>query len=143
MTRNARIGLLVAAVAVAAGAFVVVGVGGDEPDPEPAATAPRAPATAPPGRATEPRPERGPVIRLVGGEPAGGVRALDFGASRDVRFTVASDVQQEVHVHGYDITRTVPAGGSTTISFAPRLQGVYEVESHTTGEPIARLLIAP
>lgn len=129
MTRNARIALLVAAVAVAVAAFVVVGVGDDEPDPQPAATAPR--------------PDAGPTIRLVGGEPVGGVRSLDFGASREVRFTVASDDEQEIHVHGYDVTRTVPAGRSTTISFAPRLQGVYEVESHTTGEPIARLRIAP
>jgi hypothetical protein len=60
-----------------------------------------------------------------------------------VRFVVTSNTEQDVHVHGYDIEKTVPAGGRATFSFKATSQGVYEVESHTTEEQIAKLKVVP
>jgi hypothetical protein len=140
MTRGSRIALLLAALAVVIAAVVVIGLGGDDDggDPAPAATT-TGPATTPTRPSTPPVPE----IRLRGGEPAGGVRTLEFEAGERARFAVASDRRAEIHVHGYDVTRSVPPGGRVTISFRARAQGVFEIESHTTHREIARLRVVP
>jgi len=52
-----------------------------------------------------------PVIKIVGGQPQGGVADLEFSDGEDVRFEVDSDTADEVHVHGYDIGKDVEAGG--------------------------------
>ena len=43
---------------------------------------------------------------------------------------MSSDVDDEVHVHGYDIEREVSAGQSVTIEFTADQTGVFEVETH-------------
>jgi len=45
-----------------------------------------------------------------------------------VRLVVASDVAEEVHVHGYDERVAVPAGGTAELTFAAAIPGVFEVE---------------
>ena len=141
MSRNARMTLLGAAVMVAVLAFVVFGTGGDDEDEAPATTpttaAPTAAAPAPP-----PRP-RVPVVRLRDGKSAGGVAELEFRSGDRARFVVASDTAQEIHFHGYDITRDVPAGGRVTFSFRAEAQGAFEVEVHGTGEQIATVKVVP
>ncbi|HVE67892.1 MAG TPA: hypothetical protein VNB64_04855 [Solirubrobacteraceae bacterium] len=140
MTRNARIGLILAAVLVAVVAAVVIGGGGDDDGGGAATTAaPATTGTAP----ARPRPRPIPAFRLRDGKPVGGVGTVEVRSGERVRFAVASDTEQEVHVHGYDIRRTVPAGGRAVISFEASLQGVYEIESHTRSEPIARLRVVP
>ena len=145
MTRNARIALILAAVAVAAAAAIVIGTGGDDDEDAPTTSAATAPTTGATTATTpaEPRPKPIPTIRLRGVQPVGGVRTLEFRSGRRVRFAVASDIEQEVHVHGYDLTKTVPAGGRAVISFRAQAQGIFDVESHTTEEPVAKLKIVP
>jgi hypothetical protein len=50
-----------------------------------------------------------------------------------VRILVSSDVDDEVHVHGYEIEREVSAGQSATIEFTADQTGVFEVETHESG----------
>ncbi len=44
-----------------------------------------------------------------------------------MRFRVESDVADEIHVHGFDITKEVAAGGSASFSFPADIEGVFEV----------------
>jgi len=37
-------------------------------------------------------------------------------------------VADEIHVHGYDLTTDVPAGGSSSVNFTATIPGVFEVE---------------
>jgi hypothetical protein len=60
-----------------------------------------------------------------------------------VRFTVSSDVADEIHVHGYDLKRDVPAGGSVTFKFPARIDGVFEIELEGRKQQIAELRVAP
>ncbi|MEX2448934.1 MAG: hypothetical protein WD404_09370 [Solirubrobacterales bacterium] len=94
---------------------------------------------------TAPRPTRPPLptIAVRGGEPVGGVERLEFSAGERVRFVVESDLAEEVHIHGYDITEDVPAGGSARFDFPASLEGVYEVEMHGSGAEIAELRVSP
>jgi hypothetical protein len=144
MTRNARIALILAAVLVAVVAAVVIGSGGDDKQDQAATTS--VPASTPTSTSTtpaKPTPKPVPVFRLRDGKPVGGVKTLEVKSGKRVRFVVTADTEQEVHVHGYDIERTVPAGGRATFSFKATSEGVYEVESHTTSEQIAKLKVVP
>src|SRR5215204_5350500 len=56
-----------------------------------------------------------PTIVVKGGEPAEGILSLSFGEGEQIRFRVRSDRSEEVHVHGYDIAKDVPAGGQASV----------------------------
>ena len=142
MTRNARIALILAAVLVAVVAAVVIGTGGDDEGRDRAATT-AGPPMSTPTSPVRPEPPAVPVYRLRDGKPVGGVKTLEVRSGKRVRFVVTSDTEQEVHVHGYDIEKTVPAGGRAAFSFRATSQGVYEVESHTTETAIAKLRVVP
>lgn len=83
------------------------------------------------------------TIVIRGGEPVGGVQELEYGAGEQVRFDVRSDVADEIHVHGYDVMRDVPAGGSVSFSFPAEIEGIFEIELEERGEQIAELRVNP
>jgi FtsP/CotA-like multicopper oxidase with cupredoxin domain len=55
-------------------------------------------------------------------------RRVRISRGERVRILVEADVADEVHLHGYDLTRPVAPGKPATIEFAADLPGVYEVE---------------
>lgn len=56
-----------------------------------------------------------------------------------VQLLVTSDVDDEVHVHGYDIEREVAAGETATIDVTADQKGVFEVETHESGLQLLQL----
>jgi hypothetical protein len=84
-----------------------------------------------------------PTIVVREGEPVGGVQKLEFDAGEEVRFRVSSDAAEEIHVHGYDIAKDVPAGGTVEFDFPAELEGIYEAELEELGVQIAELQINP
>lgn len=82
-------------------------------------------------------------IVVRNGEPVGGVRRLEYSAGDQVRFAVDSDVADEIHVHGYDLMKDVPAGGSVSFSFPAEIEGIFEVELEERGEQIAEIRVNP
>jgi hypothetical protein len=92
------------------------------------------------GEATKPEST---AIVVRNGEPVGGVQELEYSAGEQVRFTVRSDVADEIHVHGYDLMKDVPAGGSVSFSFPAELEGIFEVELEGRKEQIAELRVNP
>jgi len=83
------------------------------------------------------------TIVVKNGEPVGGVQDLEYSAGEQVRFTVDSDLADEVHVHGYDLMKDVPAGGSVSFSFPAEIEGIFEVELEAHKEQIAELRVNP
>jgi hypothetical protein len=130
--------------------FIVLSGGDDEStttaDTTPAATSPTTTPTATTGqppetqRSTRPKPK---TITVEGGKPVGGVERLEYDAGERVRIVVKSDVADEVHVHGYDISRDVAAGGSVRFGFPAKLEGVFEIELEQRHEQIAELRVNP
>jgi hypothetical protein len=92
---------------------------------------------------TQPAAPPVPTIRVVDGKPQGGVRTLSFDKGERIRFKVRSNVADEVHVHGYDVTKAVPAGGTAQFSFEATIEGRFEVELHEAGTQIAELEVTP
>ena len=161
MSRNQRIALVLAALVVAVVAFVIASPGGDDEDEQAAQTAPAetAPADDTAGGSdtqteTEPEPPPQPPkpeitrIRIRAGAVAGGAREVEASTGDTVRIVVAADAPDEIHLHGYDITKNAAPGKPARFVFKATLEGVFELESHTAEDAgknplVARLLVEP
>jgi hypothetical protein len=86
-----------------------------------------------------------PVIRLHDGEPVGSEQDIEVTSGDRVRFKVTSDIDGEVHVHGYDFEKQIKAGGSVSFDFPANLEGAFEIELHHGGgeNEIAGLKVEP
>ncbi|HEY5943309.1 MAG TPA: hypothetical protein VIT89_10680 [Solirubrobacterales bacterium] len=84
-----------------------------------------------------------PTISVRNGEPVGGIQTLEFSAGEQIRFRISSDAAEEIHVHGYDISQDVPAGGVVEFDFPAELEGIYEAELEELGVQIAELRVNP
>lgn len=93
-----------------------------------------------PEKPVRPAPER---IVVVGGQPEGGVRELDYGKGERIRLVVRSDVDEHVHVHGYDLYEDVAAGGRAKFSFPADIDGIFEIELEDSGVQLAELRVKP
>jgi hypothetical protein len=83
------------------------------------------------------------VVVVQGGKPVGGIKKLEYSKGDQVRFRVKSDVADEIHVHGYDFHKDVPAGGAVSFSFPAKIEGVFVIELENRGEQIAELRVTP
>ena len=92
---------------------------------------------------TKPAAPAVPTVRVVDAKPSRGVKKLNFNKGDQVRFRVVSDTADEIHVHGYDLMKDVPAGGSVSFSFKGSIDGRFVVELENHGEQIAELDVAP
>lgn len=84
-----------------------------------------------------------PTIVVRNGEPVGGIQELEYSAGEQIRFRVSSDAAEEIHVHGYDLMKDVPAGGTVEFDFPAELEGIYEAELEGLGVQIIELRINP
>ncbi|MGI8632911.1 MAG: hypothetical protein ACR2NA_10260 [Solirubrobacterales bacterium] len=97
--------------------------------------------TTPPTATSEPAGEE---IVVRDERPVGGEQILRFDSGGRARFTVRSPEKAlEIHVHGYDITRTAEPGAPARFSFDADLEGVFEVEIESSGRTLAELRVEP
>ena len=149
MSRRQRLTLLgIAAVIAVVAVGIALASGDDSSDETPATTA--ADQTQPTGSAdTTPKDPRQPPpaevdrIRVKNGEPVGGVKEIEAEKGDHVRIEVTSDVAEELHLHGYDISREVAAGGTGRLNFKADIEGVFELEVENSGVQIAELTVNP
>jgi hypothetical protein len=141
----ARIGLLAALVAGAVVLFIVLSGGDDDGSESGAGTTAAEQTTATATTPTAAAPES-TVIEVRNGRPVGGVQRIE--ASRGERVVVEvqlSPPEEEIHVHGYELTR--PAAKSPVrFSFPANLEGVFEIEVHRhdgSDVQIAELRVTP
>lgn len=81
------------------------------------------------------------TIRVVGGLPLGGIARPSVKKNARVVIVVRSDTADEVHLHGYDISRPVAAGSRARLSFVAEIPGRFEVELEERGVQIAELTV--
>lgn len=148
MSPAQRLGLVGLAAVVAAAAFVILRPEEDTTKPAPGTG--EAPAGTSEGverysgregdLAREPPDVE---IRVEGGRPVGGLRTISSRKGDTVRLEVRSDGSEEVHVHGYDLSRRVTPGSPARFAFTAELEGVFEIELEGAREQIARLKVEP
>ena len=149
MSRAQRLSFLAIAVVIAVVAVVLLTSGGDDEEAEttsatatPTATAtteaaPNETATATPTPTPTPKPQP-PLLQ------SGKVTKLRFEQGETVRFRVRSAGTEEIHVHGYDVTKAIPAGNKpVTVSFPAEITGIFVIELEDAGEEIAQLRVDP
>jgi len=153
MSRGQRFTFLGVAALIAIVAIFVLADSSEDPSDgeQSAATATATPeATAAPEEASpgteetptptptpEPTPEPPPLLTSAG------VTELEFEQGETARFRVRSSTPEEIHVHGYDIYRDIPVGKTVNVAFEADITGIFEIEFHNSGKPIAELKIQP
>jgi hypothetical protein len=82
-------------------------------------------------------------ITIVDGQPQGGIVRQTVSKDDQVVLVVTSDVADEIHLHGYDISRDVAAGGTVRLPFKATIPGRFEAELESRGVQIADITVEP
>jgi hypothetical protein len=145
--------LVIAALAVAVVAFLIANPGSDDEAGDQAAQTATTQTETEVETQTETAPPEPPQpsvtrIRIQGGEVVGGPQSIEIEQGEPVQIVVAADAPDEIHLHGYDLTREAAPGAPARFDFTANLEGVFEIESHTAEdaglEPlVARLVVNP
>ena len=86
----------------------------------------------------------GAVVEVeVSGEDVTGGGRVEVKLGTTVRLTVRADRDDEVHVHGYDISGSVGPSRPAVLEFVADIPGVFEVELEESGLPILELEVTP
>ena len=130
------------ALALALG-LALAGCGGEEESV--AATEATTTTTTTTETTTEAPTQADNTVRVVvrDGRVEGGIQRVTVKKGDRVVLVVRSDVADEVHVHGYDVTKDVEAGGTVRIRFQATIPGRFEVELEDLGLQVADLTVEP
>ena len=145
MDSRARLLIAILGVGAIVAGFVLLNPG-DE-DSSSTTTAPGATttsaATTPASTTPTATAPSGPVIRVKGGQPVGGVKDITVKQGGVIRLTVTADAPEEVHMHGYDIAKDVGPGEPARFVVPATINGVFEVELEKSAVQIAKLTVEP
>ena len=72
-------------------------------------------------------------VWFSGGQVNGDTGRVPVPAGDQVSITVTSDVPDEIHLHGYDLSAPVGPGTPGTLTFQATVPGVFEVELEQLG----------
>ena len=154
MSSNQRIAVLVAAAVVLVVGFVIASSSGDDDGGSDSASGTTATATQPSTGAddsatttttttSKPQAPAVPTIVIRDGKPVGGIEKLEFKHNDQIAFNVRSDVADEVHFHGYDVSAEVAPGKVAKLRVKATIEGRFEVELEQRGEEIAQVEVQP
>jgi hypothetical protein len=100
--------------------------------------------TTAPTTTAEPRPPARTRVTIAvrGGRVIGGIRRVTLPRGRLVELFVTADVADEVHLHGYDVSRDVSPGAPARLRFRATTSGRFEVELEQRALQIAELTVS-
>jgi heme/copper-type cytochrome/quinol oxidase subunit 2 len=78
---------------------------------------------------------------VTGGRTSGDTGRVPVAAGTSVTLVITSDVADEVHVHGYDLTADLVPGQPAELSIDATIPGVFEVELHEAGTVLLSLQV--
>jgi hypothetical protein len=141
---NARTAVVGAVLVVVAVVLLIVLSGGDDSsDTTTSGSAAGKESNKAGGGEATPKPEVTTIVVGKDGKPVGGVAEIDVNKGDEVRFRVKSAIAEEIHVHGYDLMKDVPAGGTVSFAFPAELEGIFEAELEGEAEQILELRVEP
>jgi hypothetical protein len=82
------------------------------------------------------------TVTVVNGvvTPSGATIRVKVGQS--VAVEAISDVEEELHVHGYDKELELTPGKPASVVFTANVKGTFEVETHKSGKLVAKLVVS-
>jgi len=131
--------LLAVAVVALTGMYLMARPPAPAGPPAPVAQAPVAAAPAAPA---EPVTAREFEFEVAQGKVTGPPQ-LQVNQNERVILRVRSDVADELHVHGYDLSAPLPAGEQVSLTFVAGRSGRYEVELHGAHRDLGALEVQP
>lgn len=153
MSSRGRIGLLGLSVVVLVVAFIALRPADDtDPADTTSATAtatvtpspvvtedgtPDDAATPSPTPSPEPTVDPGPLLTTAK------VTKIRVKKGDTVRFRARASQDEEIHVHGYDLSQAVTPGKTARMTFKADIEGIFEIEYEHSGTPIAELRVDP
>ncbi|MEC9034346.1 MAG: hypothetical protein VYC89_02955 [Actinomycetota bacterium] len=113
-------------------------------EPPVESTEPPVESTEPPVESTEPPAEEplGVTVEIESGTVVGGIQRLKAKIGDQIRITVSSDVEDEFHLHAYDLTLQIAPNEPATLIFEADIPGVFEGELHDAGYQILSLEVS-
>jgi FtsP/CotA-like multicopper oxidase with cupredoxin domain len=117
--------------------------GGTSADDSTSSTETESTSTGSTSTTTSPAEPAVQTIRVVNGQPDGGIKTISYKKGDQVRLKVQSDTADEIHVHGYDLKKDVSAGGNVQFAFKASIEGRFEIELENAGTQIANLEVDP
>lgn len=72
-----------------------------------------------------------------------GPTTLSVQEGDEVKITALSDIDEEIHIHGYDKSLDLTKGQPATISFTATMTGRFEFELEHSGTALGVLEVAP
>lgn len=138
MTARALAALLLAvalAVAGCASGEDSAGTG----DGTPVSAAPTTGTTTPTGAGSATKSAIEVVIAVKDGMVSPPTHRVKIAKGATVRLLITSDVDDEVHVHGYDVEKELPAGQQADVQLVADQAGLFEVETHESGIQLVQL----
>ena len=87
-------------------------------------------------------PERVFSVAVADGTVVGGVPRFEVSVGDLVRVTVTSDVDDEVHLHVYNLVVTVDVGVPALLHLEATVPGVFEAELHHAGFRVFELQVS-
>ena len=72
----------------------------------------------------------GITLKIAGGEIQGGKKVVRVKQGDEVRLNLMADQKTEIHLHGYDIEKTVFPGKAAVMAFRARVAGRFPVTEH-------------
>ena len=72
----------------------------------------------------------GITLQIAGGKIKGNKKVVRVKQGDEVKLNLMADKTTEVHLHGYDIEKTVSPGRVTVMSFQARVAGRFPVTEH-------------
>jgi ABC-type glycerol-3-phosphate transport system substrate-binding protein len=82
-------------------------------------------------------------IRVVNGQPQGGIQRPKVDQGDKVLLVVRTDSGEAVHLHGYNIEKPVVPGKPVRLPFTASIAGRFEVELHPTDSLLAVIEVEP
>ena len=144
------------AVVLTAASLLVAGCGDDSTDavtttatvatttaPQPGTTATTSMATGPKPGTTTSEGTTTMTIVVKDAVPVGGIQRATAKKGDNVSLVVYSDVEDEVHLHGYNFATDVDPTVIGKIDFVADVPGRFEVELEDRGVKIAELTVTP
>ena len=119
--------------------------------PDPAATppsAPSAPSSPRPSAATarskaaSPAADATIAVTIADGKVSPNAEDVKVKQGQTVRVTIRSDVDESIHVHGYDKTAKASPGEPGEVTFTADVKGVFEIETHESAKLAAKLIVS-
>jgi hypothetical protein len=70
------------------------------------------------------------AFEVANGKAVGGPKDVSVTQDDHLTVTLKTDIPAELHVHGYELSRDIKAGGEGSIAFTADATGEFEIEAH-------------